>query len=374
MIVEVTEHNIETAGYIHAMSWQESHRSFCSAEFVAKHTPAAQTEYLRRELAAGKRIFLLTEESPVGIVSVDGNLIENLYVLPWEQGKGHGTRLLRFAMEQCAGTPTLWILNNNEGARRLYVCQGFRETGRTKPLTENLWEVELSLRLTEIRRAERESHLEAYASHELYAPGSWLAKPVGTVTTFLAQFRGYRSFRALDLGCGVGRNSIPVVKAFGCTVDCVDILEEAIGRLEENAVRFGVSGAIRGIVSSIDEFEIPKEAYDLILGVSALEHVDSRETFRRKLEEIREGTRPGGGVCLIINSNVTERDGETGGPLEAQFEVNLDTGELRELLARTFAGWAVWKETVVHQSYRIPRGQRTAQVETDVVTFAARRQ
>lgn len=49
--VNVTELNVADAGCIHSESWKESHRSFCSAEFVEKHTPTAQAEYLRREIA-----------------------------------------------------------------------------------------------------------------------------------------------------------------------------------------------------------------------------------------------------------------------------------------------------------------------------------
>ena len=43
---EVTELNIADAGRIHSESWKESHSSFCSAEFVEKHTPAAQADLL----------------------------------------------------------------------------------------------------------------------------------------------------------------------------------------------------------------------------------------------------------------------------------------------------------------------------------------
>lgn len=132
------------AGRIHSESWKESHRAFCADAFAEKHTPAAQTEYLRREIAAGKRLFLLIGETPVGIVSVKGRLIENLYVLPEEQCKGYGTRLLRFAVGQCEGVPTLWILNNNARAHRFYTRRGFRETGRKKQLNETLFELELS--------------------------------------------------------------------------------------------------------------------------------------------------------------------------------------------------------------------------------------
>ena len=141
--VEVTEQNIADAGYIHSESWKESHRSFCSVEFVEKHTPIAQAEYLRREMDAGKSIYMLINEYPVGIVSVHGDLIENLYVLPSKQHKGYGTRLLEFAIQKCQCTPKLWILNINEGAHRLYTKHGFKETGKRKQLNGNLYEMEL---------------------------------------------------------------------------------------------------------------------------------------------------------------------------------------------------------------------------------------
>ena len=141
--VEVTEMNIADAGHIHSESWKESHRSFCSAEFVEKHTPAAQAEYLRREIALGKQLFMLIDKSPVGIVSVDGSIIENLYVLPSEQRKGYGSQLLDYAIRHCTGIPRLWILNRNEGAYRLYFQNGFKETGRRKQRNDTLYEIEM---------------------------------------------------------------------------------------------------------------------------------------------------------------------------------------------------------------------------------------
>ena len=142
--VPVSEANIAQAGYIHAESWTESHRGFCPAEFVRRHTPEAQAEYLRRELAAGKQIWMLLAPRPVGIVSVRGGLIENLYVLPREQNRGYGTALLEYAVRRCEGTPTLWLLNNNHGAYRLYTRKGFRETGNQKQLKGPLSQIELA--------------------------------------------------------------------------------------------------------------------------------------------------------------------------------------------------------------------------------------
>lgn len=143
--VEVTELNIADAGCIHSKSWKVSHRSFCSAEFVEKHTPVAQADFLRRELAVGKQLYMLIDDCPVGIVSAHGDLIENLYVLPSEQRKGYGSQLLYYAIQLCSGNPRLWILNNNQGAYRLYTKNGFKETGNRKRLNDTLYEVELSL-------------------------------------------------------------------------------------------------------------------------------------------------------------------------------------------------------------------------------------
>ena len=374
---EVTELNTADAGRIHSESWKESHQSFCSAEFVEKHTPAAQVEYLRREMNAGKSIYMLIDGSPVGIVSVHGNLIENLYVLPSEQRKGYGSLLLDYAIRHCSGTPCLWILNNNEEAYRLYTKNGFKETGNRKQLNDTLYEMELSLcRLDEIRKAEAESHIQAYTSHSLFSPGSWLAKPVKTVMDLLPLFEGYTDFRALDLGSGVGRNCIPVAQYFSgipCLVDCVDILKLAIAKLNENAQQYGVENCIRGIVSAIDDYEIAADSYDFIMAISALEHIASRSAFEKKLCEIRDGLRHGGIACLIVNSGVIEHDKATGQELPPQFEVNLPTSQMQGLLENTFAGWQVIKHIIVHQKYDIPRENRIADLDTDVVTYVVRK-
>ena len=82
------------------------------------------------------------EDEPVGVVSVTGSLIEDLYILPEKQNMGCGTRLLQFAIEQCSGTPTLWILENNIGSKRLYHRFGFKETGKANAITDELDEIE----------------------------------------------------------------------------------------------------------------------------------------------------------------------------------------------------------------------------------------
>ena len=50
MFALVTEENLEAAARVHALSWRESHKGFCSAEFVAAHTTARQMVYIRGEM------------------------------------------------------------------------------------------------------------------------------------------------------------------------------------------------------------------------------------------------------------------------------------------------------------------------------------
>ncbi|MBR2835162.1 MAG: GNAT family N-acetyltransferase [Coriobacteriales bacterium] len=145
MIVKVDQTNIMEAASVHSVSWQESHSSFCTPEFIALHTPEHQRIYLQNKIDNGSTVYMFVEKEPIGIVSVIGNLIEDLYVLPSHQNQGHGTQLLQFAMNHCDGIPTLWILENNMKAEKLYRKMGFKETGRVNAVASGLDEIEFAL-------------------------------------------------------------------------------------------------------------------------------------------------------------------------------------------------------------------------------------
>lgn len=141
-IIEVNESNVEEAATIHSISWQESHKAFCKSDFVALHTVERQKKYILDKMAAGSKFFMLVQKMGVGIVSVNKNIIEDLYILPVMQNKGFGSELLRFACAKCDGKPTLWILENNVNAARLYSRLGFKATGKRNFIAEKLDEIE----------------------------------------------------------------------------------------------------------------------------------------------------------------------------------------------------------------------------------------
>lgn len=228
--------------------------------------------------------------------------------------------------------------------------------------------------LKSIRDAEKESHLEIYSTAKLFESGSWLQKPVKTVVDLLEHFKDYKELAVLDLGCGVGRNCIPIARKFyniPCRIDCVDILDFAIDELNKNSILYDVENKINGIISSIDDYKILNNHYDLIIAVSALEHINSEIAFIEKLKEIRNGIRQKGIVCLIINSEISEINKENGQSLIPQFEVNLKTEKLLKILEETFDGWENIKTTVRNQRYDIPRKNCISDLTTDVVTYVA---
>jgi GNAT superfamily N-acetyltransferase len=147
MIVKVDENNIYEAALIHSKAWRDSHKDFCYPEFIAQHTVEHQEQYLRNEIFGGKELYMLIEDIPIGIVSIQGSLIENLYIKPSEQLRGYGTSLLKFAIKKCIGEPTLWILDNNEKAYNLYTKYGFYKTGNMNKLSESISELEMKQKL-----------------------------------------------------------------------------------------------------------------------------------------------------------------------------------------------------------------------------------
>lgn len=146
-IIPVTEENAPLAGAVHAASWQASHRHFCPEEFVLRFDARRQTEYLLEGMRRGKQVWLLLDPDPAGLISLtetaEGSLIEDLYVLPECERRGCGGALLEVAIAQARGPVYLWILNNNVKALDYYQKRGFALSGREKPLSESLRELEM---------------------------------------------------------------------------------------------------------------------------------------------------------------------------------------------------------------------------------------
>jgi tellurite methyltransferase len=158
-------------------------------------------------------------------------------------------------------------------------------------------------------------------------PGTWGVEPsdgVAAAEQFLVPGR------ALDLGCGDGRNTLFLAHK-GLHVTAVDIVPEAIANLKGYAARAKLQERVDAVVADIEGYEIDGP-YEDIVSVFTL-HFLPAKAFPVVLDRIMEATAAGG-------INVIE-DFRREGPLykpdvDGHF---LEDGELRRLYEEK--GWHV---------------------------------
>ena len=135
-IVRVNEDNFADALKIYTVSWKESHKRICSPSFMENRDYAG---YLRQKMGA---LWMISDEIPVGVFSLNGDRFGDLYIHPDCQGRGYGTACVHFAKAQSKALH-LTVLSNNQTAIALYEKTGFCFTDNDLPLREGLWEREM---------------------------------------------------------------------------------------------------------------------------------------------------------------------------------------------------------------------------------------
>lgn len=228
-------------------------------------------------------------------------------------------------------------------------------------------------RINYIRQEEKKYHDLCYEQYKLFETGSWLYKPVKTVMDLLMDyFEGQNNLQVLDLGSGVGRNSIPIaqkIKNASGTVTCVDLLDSALTKLQTYSKEHDVFEVIKTEQVAIENYYIVPNTYDYIVAVSSLEHVKSEEDLKNVLHSMKKGTKTGGINCFIINSNIQEIDLHTNEELDALIEINLPTEDMIYLLKSIYKEWQEIKEI----TYNIVRNERHIQLKTNAITFVVQK-
>jgi len=182
--------------------------------------------------------------------------------------------------------------------------------------------------------------------------------------------------RVLDLGSGVGRNTIPIaayLKPFNGSVVAVDMLSSAIEGLISYSRVHQVDTYITAVQSDIESYRIEAECFDAIIAVSTLEHLRSEDELKRKLTEMALGTKAGGINCIIVGSNIQETSIRTNETLDPMFEINMSTDAMNELLAQTYHGWETMKQLVKPLVFEISRGDEPVRLSSDCVTLVVRK-
>lgn len=191
-------------------------------------------------------------------------------------------------------------------------------------------------------------HEEYYGKHALFEKGCWLEKPdqlsMDLAAKLCSQTSKEREINILDLGCGVGRNTIPLateLKSKNAQILGVDFLQTAVDKLLANASTYGVDNNVSGIRSDMESFDIKKWHYDLILAVSVLEHCSSYEGILKVIDRMISGTKNGGYNRLEFTTNRNVRDKNTNEAIPTFVETPLESDTLTEMLKEKYREWRI---------------------------------
>jgi GNAT superfamily N-acetyltransferase len=89
--------------------------------FLAHHS----REHISADIEAGRVSLAVSDGRAVGTVTVSGDSINRLFVLPDEQGNGFGGELLRFAEAEIAKSYGTARLDSSLPAKQIYLKKGY---------------------------------------------------------------------------------------------------------------------------------------------------------------------------------------------------------------------------------------------------------
>jgi hypothetical protein len=229
--------------------------------------------------------------------------------------------------------------------------------------------------MSEFERARHETvryHEELYSSAGLGSPGTWLARPHRLLLDALAHLPSGRPVAAYDLGAGIGRHTIPLMRQLpaGSEVYTVDLLPSALQSLR-CSVPPGLSTVLHLRHADLDDFVFESPA-DLVLAFSAIEHLPGPAAIRGLLGRVNAAVRPGGVVAIGIVADRIEIDSK-GNPLPALLESAISAAAATELLSSAFGGFDVVYQKARPADVREERQGESYTLASTLLTWLATR-
>lgn len=167
-----------------------------------------------------------------------------------------------------------------------------------------------------------------------YAGGRYVdERPVAFTRDILAAARQVSTTRGLYIGCGNGRNYLPLVTG-GLDLTGLDISAAAIGQLTARAPQRRsrlVHGDLRDLPAGA--------AYPLVIGIQVFQH-GGRATSHAHIRAAQQRAGPGGLFCLRVNATATDvwpRHEVTEDHADGGFTVRYHEGPKQGLLIHFFA-------------------------------------
>ena len=127
--------------------------------------------------------------------------------------------------------------------------------------------------------------------------------------------------RAVDIGCGAGRNTIPLAES-GWDVTGVDLSRPMLEAAVERARESGARDRIRFALAPMDALPIAHRSADLIVAHGIWNLAHSGAEFRRAVREAARIARPGASLFVFTFSRRTLR--ETAQPIAGESFVFTD--------------------------------------------------
>ena len=102
--------------------------------------------------------------------------------------------------------------------------------------------------------------------------------------------------RLLEVGCGMGIDTLELARLGFGEVVAVDLTEAALAIARERAARAGVTN-VSFVVGNAEQLDLPAASFDAVYSFGVIHHTPDT---RRAAEEIRRVLRPGGTAFVMV--------------------------------------------------------------------------
>jgi len=155
------------------------------------------------------------------------------------------------------------------------------------------------------RSDERLAHEHAERFDKVYAKDdeTYGSDPSPEIDSFVEQC--VRGGRALDLGAGLGRDSLALAKR-GIEVTAVDVAEAGLQKLLESAKTAGLGKQVKTRAGDLRTMDFEPETYDVIVAATVLDHMALDDALP-VLDRLARSLKSGG--ALYVEVHTTEDPG-----------------------------------------------------------------